>query len=55
MKRKTKREMVIEIYDREAMGEVTAREIAQISQGLIAEFGRGRHHDSGGNRAHPDR
>src|ERR1051325_7283593 len=41
MKRKTKREMVIEIYDREAMGEVTAREIAQITQGLIAEFGEG--------------
>lgn len=41
MKRKTKREMVIEIYDREAMGEVTAREIAQINQGLVAEFGEG--------------
>src|ERR1051325_11025749 len=41
MKRKTKREMVIEIYDREAMGEVTAREIAQINQGLIEEFGEG--------------
>lgn len=41
MKRRTKREMVIEIYDREAMGEVTAREIAQINQGLVAEFGEG--------------
>lgn len=41
MKRKTKREMVIEIYDREAMGEVTAQEIAIINQGLIAEFGEG--------------
>ena len=33
--------MVIEIYDREAMGEVTAREIAIINEGLIAEFGEG--------------
>ena len=41
MKRKTKKEMVIDIYDREAMGEVTAREIAQINQGLVAEFGEG--------------
>jgi len=41
MKRKTKQEMVIEIYDREAMGEVTAREIAQINQALIEEFGEG--------------
>jgi hypothetical protein len=41
MKRRTKRQMVIEIYDREAMGEVTAREIAQINRGLIAEFGEG--------------
>jgi hypothetical protein len=41
MKRKTKKEMVLEIYDREAMGEVTAREIAIINQGLIEEFGDG--------------
>ncbi|HKX26085.1 MAG TPA: hypothetical protein VJ302_00195 [Blastocatellia bacterium] len=41
MKRKTKKEMVLEIYDREAMGEVTAREIALINQGLIDEFGEG--------------
>jgi hypothetical protein len=41
MKRKSKKEMVLEIYDREAMGEVTAREIAIINQGLIAEFGEG--------------
>src|SRR5262245_64462641 len=41
MKRKTKQEMVLEIYDREAMGEVTAREIAIINQGLIEEFGEG--------------
>ena len=41
MKRKTKKQMVIEIYDREAMGEVTAREIALINQGLVAEFGEG--------------
>jgi hypothetical protein len=41
MKRKSKREMVIEIYDREAMGEVTAQEIAKINQELIAEFGEG--------------
>jgi hypothetical protein len=41
MKRKTKKEMVLEIYDREAMGEVTAREIAMINEGLVAEFGEG--------------
>ncbi|HMV85934.1 MAG TPA: hypothetical protein PKC13_22255 [Blastocatellia bacterium] len=41
MKRLTKQEMVLEIYDREAMGEVTAREIAVINQGLIEEFGEG--------------
>ena len=33
--------MVLEIYDREAMGEVTAREIAIINRGLIEEFGEG--------------
>lgn len=33
--------MVLEIYDREAMGEVTAREIAVINQALIAEYGEG--------------
>jgi hypothetical protein len=37
----SKKEMVLEIYDREAMGEVTAREIAIINQGLIEEFGEG--------------
>jgi hypothetical protein len=41
MKRKTKKEMVLEIYDREAMGEVTAREIAIINRGLVEEFGEG--------------
>ena len=41
MKRKSKREMVLDIYDREAMGEVTAREIAIINQGLIEEYGEG--------------
>ncbi len=41
MKRKTKQEMVLEIYDREAMGEVTAREIAIINRGLVEEFGEG--------------
>lgn len=41
MKRLTKQEMVLEIYDREAMGEVTAREIAIINQGLVDEFGEG--------------
>src|SRR5215207_9690846 len=41
MKRPTKQEMVLEIYDREAMGEVTAREIAIINQGLVEEFGEG--------------
>jgi hypothetical protein len=41
VKRKSKKEMVLEIYDREAMGEVTAREIAIINRGLIEEFGEG--------------
>jgi hypothetical protein len=41
MKRKSKREMVLDIYDREAMGEVTAREIAIINQALVEEFGAG--------------
>ncbi|MGH9843067.1 MAG: hypothetical protein ACREEM_30375 [Blastocatellia bacterium] len=41
MKRLSKKEMVLEIYDREAMGEVTAREIAVINQGLVAEYGEG--------------
>ena len=41
MKRKSKSEMVLEIYDQEAMGEVTAREIALINQKLIDEFGEG--------------
>jgi hypothetical protein len=41
MKRKSKRELVLDIYDREAMGEVTAREIAIINKALIEEFGEG--------------
>lgn len=41
MKRKTKAQMVLEIYDREAMGEVTPHEIAIINRGLIEEFGEG--------------
>ena len=41
MKRKSKREMVLDIYDNEAMGEVTAREIAVINQALIEEYGEG--------------
>jgi hypothetical protein len=41
MKRKSKREMVLDIYDNEAMGEVTAREIAIINQALIEEYGAG--------------
>ncbi|HEY8459242.1 MAG TPA: hypothetical protein VIM99_02620 [Blastocatellia bacterium] len=41
MKRKSKREMVLDIYDNEAMGEVTAREIAVINQALIREYGEG--------------
>ena len=41
MKRKSKREMVLDIYDNEAMGEVTAREIALINQALIEEYGEG--------------
>ena len=41
MKRKSKRELVLDIYDNEAMGEVTAREIAIINQALIEEYGAG--------------
>jgi hypothetical protein len=41
LKRRSKKEIVLEIYDREAMGEVTPREIAIINQGLIDEFGEG--------------
>ena len=41
MKKKDKRAMVLDIYDREAMGDVTAREIAIINQALIAEYGEG--------------
>ena len=41
MKRLTKREMVLEIYDREALGEVTAEEIAIINQALVEEYGEG--------------
>ncbi|MBS1787951.1 MAG: hypothetical protein JST85_09530 [Acidobacteria bacterium] len=41
MKRPTKQEMVLEIYDREAMGEVTAREIAIINHALVEEYGEG--------------
>src|SRR5262245_65031339 len=41
MKRKSKRELVLDIYDDEAMGEVTAREIAIINQALIEEYGEG--------------
>ncbi len=41
MKRPTKQEMVLEIYDREAMGEVTADEIAIINQALVEEYGDG--------------
>lgn len=37
----TRQEMVLEIYDREAMGEVTEREIAVIQDGLVARFGEG--------------
>ncbi|MFZ4985701.1 MAG: hypothetical protein ACOYLF_09590 [Blastocatellia bacterium] len=37
----TRQEMVLEIYDREAMGEVTESEIRIIQSGLIAEFGEG--------------
>lgn len=33
--------MVLEIYDREAMGEVTEQEIAIINRGLIEEYGAG--------------
>ncbi|HEY7181386.1 MAG TPA: hypothetical protein VIC84_08200 [Blastocatellia bacterium] len=41
MKRKSKRELVLDVYDNEAMGEVTAREIAVINQALIEEYGEG--------------
>jgi hypothetical protein len=41
MKRKSKKELVLDIYDNEAMGEVTAREIAIINQALIEEYGEG--------------
>jgi len=41
MRRKSKRELVLDIYDDEAMGEVTAREIAIINQALIEEYGAG--------------
>src|SRR5262249_51593025 len=41
MKRKSKRELVLDIYDNEAMGEVTAPEIATINQALIEEYGAG--------------
>jgi hypothetical protein len=41
MRRKSKRELVLDIYDNEAMGEVTAREIAIINQALIEEYGEG--------------
>jgi hypothetical protein len=41
MKRKSKRELVLDIYDDEAMGEVTPREIAVINQALIEEYGEG--------------
>ena len=41
MKRKSKRELVLDIYDNEAMGEVTAREIALINRGLVEEYGEG--------------
>jgi hypothetical protein len=41
LKRKSKRELVLDIYDNEAMGEVTAREIAVINQALIEEYGEG--------------
>jgi hypothetical protein len=41
MKRPDKRRMVLEIYDREAMGEITPREIAIIRQALLDEFGEG--------------
>src|SRR5215510_5155446 len=41
MKRKSKRELILDIYDNEAMSEVTAREIAVINLALIEEYGEG--------------
>lgn len=41
MKKLSRQEMVLEIYDREAMGEVTAREIEIINRGLAEEYGEG--------------
>lgn len=38
---RTRQEMVLEIYDREAMGEVTEREIRIIQEGLLEAFGEG--------------
>lgn len=41
MKRMTRKEMVLAVYDREAMGEVSAHEIAVINEALMDEFGEG--------------
>lgn len=41
MKRKSKREMVLDIYDQEAMGEVTPAEIELINRRLVEEYGEG--------------
>ncbi|QQS49194.1 MAG: hypothetical protein IPM66_11485 [Acidobacteriota bacterium] len=41
MKRLTRKEMILEIYDQEAMGEVAAREIAIINRRLVEEYGEG--------------
>jgi hypothetical protein len=38
---RTRQEMVLEIYDREAMGEVTESEIRIIQKGLLDAFGEG--------------
>ncbi len=41
MSRKSRRDVIIDVYDREAMGEVSADEIALIIEQLVAEFGTG--------------
>jgi hypothetical protein len=41
MNRKSRRDVIIDVYDREAMGEVSADEIAFIIERLVAEFGEG--------------
>ena len=41
MNRKSRRDVIIDVYDREAMGEVSADEITFIIEQLVVEFGKG--------------